>query len=380
MEAIIRILKRFAAWGTALRSKFASDIFFRTTVYVVALQSGLVVVSIIAFSWALSYNNERVVNLVSHQLVMAAQTPSTTPVLSPLLPQLIDTVQNESIRIIFAGTIAVSVLFGILLAYATLRPARTALAYQKLFIGNIAHELRTPLSIVKTLTEVGMLEKDLSPPMRQTFTDILEELDRAAGIINNLLSLNRLLRPERMEMRDVDLGVLVEHVVERRRTLARDNGIELVVKKASYSVVHGNATGLEQVVANLINNALQYTPRGKGGRVSVTLEPDYKGSVLLAVADNGIGIESKDLFHIFEPFYRADLSRTRRVRKSGSGLGLAIVSEIVRSHKGKLNVQSAPGKGTTVTVSLPAGTVPDDIPHPSADTRATSEISVDFSN
>jgi signal transduction histidine kinase len=188
-----------------------------------------------------------------------------------------------------------------------------------------------------------------------------------------------LLRPERMEMSDIDVGVIIDRVVEHRRKLADENEIEVLVRKSTYRLVRGNASGLEQVVANLLNNALQYTPSRKNGKITITLEPDYKSSILLAVADNGVGIDGKDLFHIFEPFYRADLSRTRRVRHSGSGLGLAIVSEIVRAHKGKINVQSAIGKGTTVTVTLPSGAAPDGIPHPSADKQNTSEVSVDFS-
>lgn len=375
MEKLIHILKRGAEWGTALRSKFGSDIFFRTTIYVVALQTGLVVVSIFAFAWVLHYTNEKVVEAVVSHLA-SSQSPAA---FSPVLPDYIDAVQGESVRYVLFGIVAVAGMFGLLLAYATLRPARSSLEYQKLFISNVAHELRTPLSVIKTMTEVGLFEKDLPGGARKTFSEILEELERASGIINNLLSLNRLLRPERMEMRDVDLGGVIDRVVASRRKIADEYDIEIVVKKTPYRLVRGNAAGLEQVAANLLSNALQYTPRKNGGKITVTIEPDYKGSVTLAVADNGIGIAEKDLFHIFEPFYRADLSRTRRVRQSGSGLGLAIVSEVVRAHKGKINVQSAIGKGTTVSVSLPSGAAPDDLPHPSSGGRNMSEVSVDFS-
>lgn len=377
MGTIVNILKQFEEWVIALRSKFGSDIFFRTTVYVIALQAGLVGVSVIAFSLVLHYTNEKVMEAVVTHITASAQAPSAA--FSPVLPTSIDAIQSASVWYVFAGIIVVAVVFGILLAYATLRPARSSLGYQKLFISNIAHELRTPLSVIKTVTEVGMLEKDLPASVHRVFSDIVEELDRASGIINNLLSLNRLLRPERMEMADVDLGAIVDRVISHRRRLADEHEIEIVVKKSAYRSVHGNAAGLEQVIANLLNNALQYTPRKNGGKVTVTIEPDYNGSVLLAVADNGVGIEGKDLFHIFEPFYRADLSRTRRVRHSGSGLGLAIVSEIVRAHKGKINVQSAVGKGTTVTVTLPTGAAPNGIPHPAAEKESLNEVSADFS-
>ena len=198
MEPIIQNLKRLEEWATGLRNKFQSDIFFRTTLYVVALQTGMVIVFIVAFSWVLNYTNGKVVGAVVSQVASSTPTAYSYTNFSPTLFTSIDAIQNQSVQFVFFGVVLVAVLFGIFLAYATLRPARSSLEYQKLFIINIAHELRTPLSVIKTVTEVGMLEEDMKPSVRKVFSDILEELERASGIINNLLSLNRLLRPERM--------------------------------------------------------------------------------------------------------------------------------------------------------------------------------------
>ncbi len=377
MEPLIHILKRFEEWGIALQSKFQSDLFFRTTVYVIALQAGLVVVSILAFSWVLYYTNGQVVNaIITH--ILSAPPPSAA--FAPALPQSIDAIQSASVRYVFAGIVAVAIFFGALLSWVTLRPARTSLEYQKLFISNVAHELRTPLSSIKTTTEVALMEPGLPPDVRQTFAETVGELDRISDIINNLLSLNQFLRPERMEFANVDLGPVIDQVVQRVTPLARQQTIELRVKKNAYTTAWGSAVALEQVLHNLVKNALSYTPRGRRGVVEVSVEPDYRGAVVLAVADNGIGIAQKDLFHIFEPFYRADTSRTRRVRREGSGLGLAIVNEIVRAHRGKIHIQSALGRGTTVSITLPTGTTSKGhTPHSAAERDSLNEVSVDFS-
>lgn len=272
------------------------------------------------------------------------------------------------------GVIILSGLGGGLLARFTLGPARDTLRYQKLFISNVAHELRTPLSVIKTSTEVGLIDPKLSPATKETLNDIVGELDRVSEIINNLLSLNTLTRPERMKFENVDLSNLVEQVVKRHALLAGERNIAVVLDCDKTAVVWGNATALEQVVANLVKNAISYTPRGKGGVVTVMAQPQGE-MMLLKVSDSGIGISQEDLFHIFEPFYRADMSRVRKVKKSGSGLGLTIVNEIVRVHHGKIQIQSALRKGTNVLVHLPPGR---NVSVVSPRTSYQGEVSSDF--
>jgi signal transduction histidine kinase len=249
--------------------------------------------------------------------------------------------------------------------------------YQKLFISNIAHELRTPLSTIKTSTEVALLDAALPSTTKKIFGEIVIELDRISGIINNLLSLNTLTRPERMQFRDVDLGPIVDEAIRRHMDLARERDVKIITKMDAHRMVWGNPTALEQVVTNLVKNAISYTPRGEGGVVTVSVRPDYHGMVVLGIIDNGIGIAQEDLFHIFEPFYRADTSRVRRVRKSGSGLGLTIVNEIVRVHHGKITIESAIKRGTTVLVAFPAGQRADE--DTGGSKRAgRSEVALDF--
>ncbi len=232
--------------------------------------------------------------------------------------------------------------------------AREILSSQKLFISNVAHELRTPLSTIKTSTEVALIDTGLPQDARATFKEILGELERVSEILNNLLSLSTLVRPEQMLFRSLDLVPIAEAVVARHKPLARERGIRLRLRAKPGSLAWANRTAVEQIMDNLVKNALLYTPQNAGGSVIVTVEPQG-GQVLFEVMDSGVGIAPEDLAHIFEPFYRADLSRTRLVKKTGSGLGLTIVREITQAMGGSVEVQSKKGRGTTVSLFLPAG-------------------------
>jgi two-component system, OmpR family, sensor histidine kinase CiaH len=301
-------------WAIASQEKYKSDLFFRTTLQVVLSQGLLVVVCIGAFAYTL---------------------------INP----------DQSLLVLFIVVI-LSIIGGILVARFTLRPARDTLRYQKLFISNVAHELRTPLSVIKTSTEVGLIDPTLSQSARTNYNDILVELDRVSEIINNLLSLNTLTRPERMQFKDVALEPLITDVVHRHAVLAGERSIKVEISCQKNTSVWGNTTALEQIIANLVKNAISYTPRGSQTAVEITTHLDGD-MVVLGVSDGGIGISEEDLFHIFEPFYRADMSRVRKIKKVGSGLGLTIVNEMVRVHHGKIQIQSKLRKGTKVWVYLP---------------------------
>lgn len=318
-------MRQFGAWATAYWEKYThsyqSDIFFRTAAHIVALQLGFVLLCIGAI------------------LFIAASA-------------------SQGLGMV-AALVALSAAAAALLIRLSLKPARDNLRHQKLFISNVAHELRTPLSIIKTNSEVALMDPGLNPELGATFKEILGELNRISDIINNLLSLNTLARPERMQFKNLDLGPLAEAVVARYQALARERSIKLSLRHERGSIVWGNAVALEQVMSNIVKNALSYTPQKDNGSVQVTLRPQ-EAMVLFEVIDTGVGLSQEELLHIFEPFYRADSSRNRKGAEEGSGLGLTIVNEMVRVHRGKIHVQSRrknsrrPG-GTTVSVMLPLG-------------------------
>ncbi len=232
--------------------------------------------------------------------------------------------------------------------------AREIYASQKRFIADVAHELRTPLSTIKTSAEVALIDTGLPKDARESFKEILGELERISGIIDNLLSLNTLTRPEQMHFKNLDLIPLAEATVARHKLLARERGIRLRLYTKPGSISWANAVAVEQIMTNLIKNALLYTPSSEGGVVLVRLRPQ-DGRILFEVEDSGVGISQEELAHIFEPFYRADTSRTQLKTKTGSGLGLTIVHEMVKAMQGEIVVRSRRRHGTTVSVYLPQG-------------------------
>jgi signal transduction histidine kinase len=181
-----------------------------------------------------------------------------------------------------------------------------------------------------------------------------------------------------MQREPVDLGEIAARVLARHTPVAASRGIELVARASGTVRVLGNATALDQVLDNLIKNAIAYTPKGRGSAVTVSIEPDYRGKVALTVTDTGIGIKQEDLFHIFEPFYRGDTSRARGIGTGSSGLGLAIVNEIVRLHHGAIRIRSVVGTGTSIRILLPEAAGAGAPAH--ADGQdAVHEIALDFS-
>jgi len=376
MQTAFPSLKRFAAWATGLTDSYRFNPFVRATVNVILLQVLLVALTIGVFVWAIGYSQNQTVDSISTHIEQAVggATPETGS-----LPRSIEDVRSRTLSYAFMGILVLSIVFGFSIARFALRPARNSLQFQKRFIGNVAHEIRTPMAIIKTNTEVALMDPSLPKDVRETFEETIVELDRMSETINNLLTFDTLVRPGNMKVTPVDMYVLAHSVARRHEELAETRGVSLIVRAEEDICVNGNATALEQVVTNLVKNAINYTPKKEGKKVDLSVETDLNGRVVVTVADQGIGIAQKDLYHIFEPFYRADTSRARGVGTGSSGLGLAIVNEIVRLHHGSISIRSALGQGTTIRVSLPKAAAP---MQPEAGPERpgdTSEVSVDFS-
>jgi two-component system phosphate regulon sensor histidine kinase PhoR len=298
------------------------------------------------------------------------------------LPAAIQNVRDTTLTYVFLGLIALIILFGYLLVHFALTPTKDSLQLQKRFIGNVAHEIRTPLAIIKTSTEVSLMDTSLPTQLRETMETTIVELDRISETINNLLSFDSLMQPRRMKTEPVDMGEIVETVVSRHKAFADSRGITISLLMGKKRMLIGNATALEQVITNLLKNAINYTPAG-GGNVRISIENDYRDRVVIAIIDAGIGIAQKDLYRVLEPFYRADTSRVRGIGTGTSGLGLAIVNEIVRIHHGSISIKSALGVGTTVAISFPraprADTTELKAEQPDAFDEGIYEVSLDFS-
>lgn len=370
-------LKPSAAWATDLIDKYRFNPFYKTATNVVFLQVLLACISIVLFLVGIKYVQETTLESITFQIQSALINGATTT--DAALPQAIDDVRDQTFLYAFIGILLMHAFFGFLIARFALWPTRNSLQFQKRFIGNVAHEIRTPLAIIKTNTEVALFDPNLPKATRETFEQIIVELDRISETINNLLSFDTLTRPRRMLRAPVDIAQIAEIVADRHRALAGSRGITLSVISGEVRHAHGNAVALDQVITNLVKNAVNYTPENKDGSVTVHIEPENGNRIVIRVLDTGVGINQKDLVHIFEPFYRGDLSRARGIGTGTSGLGLAIVNEIVRLHRGAISIRSTPGVGTEIRVILPAAGK-QYIPDPLEDGGAkTNEVSVDFS-
>lgn len=219
-----------------------------------------------------------------------------------------------------------------------------ALSAQKHFNVSVAHELKTPLAVMRANLDVlNALDSTSMEDVKETMNIIAQNLFRMNTVIETLLD-NSTLSTASLDD-DVLLEEIVGDAVEDLKPLAKTKGITLSFNGTVCPSSKGNAVLLYRAMYNLIENAIKYNK--PSGRVRVTLENEKDGA-RITIADSGIGIPDKDLPHIFEPFYRSD-----RDQAEGLGLGLSLVLNIVQRHSGSVDVISRPGDGTVFTVTLP---------------------------
>ncbi len=229
-------------------------------------------------------------------------------------------------------------------------------ALRREFVANVSHELRTPLTTIKSYIETILDGAVDDPALVERFLRVAAgETDRMARLVNDLLTLSQLDSGRiRLDLRPLDPGDLVRAVGERFSERCHKKGIALEVRTtASLPQIEADRDRLEQVLTNLVSNAVDFTPAG--GRFEIGAEA-VPGGVVLAVRDTGVGIPPDDLPRIFERFYRVDKARSREY--GGTGLGLAIARELVEAHGGRIAIDSTLGEGTTVRVTLPAPAQP----------------------
>jgi heavy metal sensor kinase len=222
------------------------------------------------------------------------------------------------------------------------------------FTADASHELKTPLTVVRAGVERAITRPDLPQETLAPLEETLQEVNRMTELLEALLTLARADEGRAELHRErVDLRTIVEDARETGELLAEPAGVAIEVRTPPEPVVLAlDRSRVRQLVLNLLENAVKYTPRG--GHVVVQLTSS-DGRVLLTVADTGIGIAPGDVPHVFDRFWRADSARTRTGERPGAGLGLAICKWIAEAHGGTIEVQSRPGRGTTFTVGFPHG-------------------------
>jgi len=217
---------------------------------------------------------------------------------------------------------------------------------REVFIASVSHDLRTPLTALQGQIDVLLMEPSLDRISRESLETMAKEVRRLTRMTNNLLLNAQLETSPIFIPAEVDLKELIEEVTTEVRILAE--GLELEATIPESAIISGDYDLLKQMLLNVVDNAVKFTP--KGGAVQVSLKRE-KNHAVLEVADTGQGISTEHLQYITEPFYRADSSR--RFGSKGIGLGLAIVKQVIDLHGGQLEIQSQQGAGTTVKMRLP---------------------------
>lgn len=242
---------------------------------------------------------------------------------------------------------------GVLVVIHDVTEQRKTEELRREFVANVSHELRTPLTNVKSYAETLIDSPNLDEDTKERFLGvILSETDRMSRIVQDLLTLSRFdygrsdMKKERFPFFDAVRSVYEAVGMDVKR---RNQEISLEVE-GKIPWVWGDRSRIEQVIMNVVSNAVKYTP--DGGHIELIVRQDGE-KVFLSVRDDGIGIPEKDIPRLFERFYRVDKARSRE--SGGTGLGLSIAHEIVQQHGGKIEVESKLGEGTVMTIILPIG-------------------------
>jgi heavy metal sensor kinase len=219
----------------------------------------------------------------------------------------------------------------------------------KQFVADASHELRTPLTVMRGELESLAQDGQLGGETRERLGSVLEEVERLGEIVESLFALSRLDAGEaHAPWLPFDLAELAATTAEQMSLLATDKNVSVDCDSSAGVTVEGDRARLKQVIVNLLDNAIKYTPSGGRVRLSVRREGNF---AILDVADDGLGIPAEALPHVFKRFFRVDGSRSRE--QGGAGLGLAIVKSICTAHGAQVEVVSAPGKGSTFRVRQP---------------------------
>jgi len=266
----------------------------------------------------------------------------------------LEEIQEKTFNILVWVNLSIFVTAGILgyvLAGETLKPIEEMMEKQKRFVSDAAHELKTPITAIKTDFEVTLRAKkpELSE-LKDAIKRGLEEIQHLSLLTEKLLKQSKYtyIKNSVVDPEKIELHSFIAELVEKQKSLNKRENIFISEKTQDYNV-RGNKNELKESFSNILENAIKYSPSDKDINVNISRSSH---SVIVAIKDHGIGISEQDLKHIFEPFFRSDNSRTDS-NKNGYGLGLAIVKEIIEKHQGKITVKSTQNEGSEFTILLP---------------------------
>lgn len=254
----------------------------------------------------------------------------------------LEAVRRTLIGMTFAGTL-VALFAGYLLAALALRPLDEAVRERSEFVALASHQLRTPLSIIRTSAELARDARGVTPA--EAMETVLHQAQRMEALAARLSALAHAESSGRGAIASADVAAIAAEVIVSLRPAAEQAGVGLLLDTAEPQWVRAEPADIAEMLAAVVENAVKFSPAGSA--VAVRIRPE-RGRVVVDVADQGPGISAEDLPHVATPFYQG-----RGVR-GGHGLGLAIARAVAERRGGQLSIQSTPGHGTTVRITLPA--------------------------
>jgi signal transduction histidine kinase len=235
------------------------------------------------------------------------------------------------------------------LARRTLNPIEEAHAALERFTGDASHELRTPITAMRSENEVALMNPKLTlAQAKKQLQSNIEELEKLTTLTEGLLRLTS-LDPSELPKKAAGLDEMIHEAIAKVEPKARAKHITILAESLIPQKVVVNRAGIVEVLVSLLDNAIKYSPADKTIRITTAVDGKH---ATINVTDHGMGIKAVDLPHIFERFYRADAARSKQ-DSEGYGLGLAIAQDIVTLHEGQLTVTSRPERGSTFSLRLP---------------------------
>ena len=330
-----------------------STLFLHMTDGVVAFSpAGLVIHSNPAASQMLSRSMDPTTSFQD----LFAEDAAFDQILTLKRPQYLEaqkTVGERELELFMAPYSADQAPGGVMVVIHDVTEQRRSEQARREFVANVSHELRTPLTNIKSYAETVIAAGDELPPeLHNNFMGVIvSEADRMTRIVQDLLTLSKIdYGKMEMNVSRFSFSKAVRSVYEAVALNAESHGHTLTFScEENMPDVDGDRERIEQVIMNIVSNAIKYTP--DGGKIAITAATSGM-NVFVRISDNGIGIPEKDLPRLFERFYRVDKARSRE--SGGTGLGLSIAKEILNQHKGDIRIESVYGEGTDVTITLPA--------------------------
>ncbi len=339
------IFKQFVGWDTpSNQSSFKKAVILLTIYYTAGVFIVLAIFNIMVYSLftnSIKTGDNEKIEKIGQQIngIKIKENTATE-------------MQDNLLNILLVSDVIILILT-LFVAYAsskrTLKPLEEAYKKQSRFVADAAHELRTPLSVMKAGGEVILRTDRNKDEYKKYIVESLEEVDRLTTLSNDLLFLASNNKKKVKSSSLVNFGEICKKQIEIMKAYADIKNIKIEDTIQDNLILEGEREDLTRLIINLLKNAVDYNKQG--GQIIVSLKKK-NNNIILNIADTGIGIKKEDLGQIFERFYKADNSRTQN--SSSTGLGLSIVKEIIDEHNGQIEVNSHIDKGTIFIITLPS--------------------------